>query len=227
MKHILITGGSDGLGKVTAQKLVATGHTVTILSHNAEKTKTAATEIGCAYVVADVNDAAAVAKAVNQAVEQNGAIDTLINNAGVWILGPLETNTSQDIERAVAVNALGTIYCTHAVVPGMKRRGKGRIINVISQGGLYAKAERSVYTASKWAITGFTKCMQAELKPAKVSVTGFYPGAMDTGLFAKVGDTKDRTGELSPAVAADALVYLCNVPDDVDVPEYGVQSLAY
>lgn len=227
MKHVLITGGSDGLGKVAAQKLIEAGYMVTILSHDADKTSAAAEELGCKYVVADVGDPQQVHDAVMLAVEQGGEVDVLINNAGVWIAGPLESNTPADINHAIRVNTLGAIYCTQAVVPAMKQRRSGRVINVISQAGLYGKAERSVYNASKWALTGFTKSLQPELKPFKVGVVGFYPGAMDTGLFAKVGDTKDRNGALNPEMAADALVYLCNQPDQIDIPEFGVQSLEY
>ena len=227
MKHILITGGSDGLGKNTAKKLQDAGYKVTILSKDADKTKKAAEEIGCSYVVADVSDARQVGSAIAQAVEQGGEIDILINNAGIWISGLLEQYTSADIERSIAVNTLGVIYCTHAVVESMKKRGSGRIINVNSQAGLYAKAERSVYHASKWAVTGFTKSLQLELKPPGISVTGFYPGAMDTGLFAKVGDTKDRSNALDFSIAADSLVYVCGLPDHVDIPEIGIQSLKY
>lgn len=223
MKHVFITGGSDGLGKITAQKLVAAGYDVTILSRDEAKTKAAAEEIGCKYMVADVTDAAQL----NAALQQTGEVDILINNAGNWLAGLLEASTADQIEKVIASNTLGTIYVTHAVVPAMKQRKNGRIINVISQAGLYAKAERSVYNASKWAITGFTKSLQAELKPFHVSVVGFYPGAMATGLFAKAGDMKDRGGALDPAIAADALVYLCGLPDHVVVPEFGIESLDY
>ena len=223
MKHVLVTGGSDGLGKLAAQKLIAEGYTVTILARNPEKTKQVAEELGCKYVVADISNNAAVQAAIKQA----GDVDILINCAGTWILGELESNSSKDIETAIAANTLGTIYSTQAVIGGMKAHKRGRIINVISQAGLYGKAERSVYNASKWANTGFTKSMHAELKPHKLSVVGFYPGGMKTGLFAKVGDMKDRSTALDPAIAADALVYLCGLPDHVTVPEFGIESLDY
>lgn len=223
MKRILITGGNDGLGKVAAGKFIAAGFAVTILGHDEGRTKAAAEELGCKYVVADVADHEQVAKAIAAA----GEIDILINNAAIWTYGPFEATDPELIHRAMEVNALGTMYCTHAVVPAMKARKRGRIINVISQAGLQAKAERSAYNASKWAITGFTKSMQLELKSFGISVVGFYPAAMQTNLMRKAGDTKDRPGALDPAIAADALVYICNQPDHVDVPEFGVQSLDY
>jgi len=227
MKHVLITGGSDGFGKATAQKLVLAGFKVTILSRDEAKTKAVADELGCGYVVADVADAKQVEAAIQQAVEQSGEIDILINNAGVWITGLLESNSLEDIEQAMKVNALGTIYCTYAVVPSMKRRKTGRIINVISVAGQRVKAERSVYTATKWAMTGFSGSMQAELRPSRIAVTNFYPMAMDTEFFKKVHDDSDRSGALDPAIAAGALLYICQQPDNVEIPDLGIGSLDY
>ncbi len=227
MKHVLITGGSDGLGKLAAQKLVAAGYKVTILSRDENKTKAAAEEIGCSYVVADVSDAAQVKAAVAQTIAQDGPVDVLINNAGVWITGLVESNSTEDIKRAVEINTLGTIYCTRAVAPAMKERKSGRIINVISVAGQRVKAERAVYTATKWAITGFSGSMQAELRPHHIAVTSFYPAAMDTGLFAKVSDNADRSGALDPSIAADALVYICQQADHVEIPDLSIGSLDY
>ena len=113
-------------------------------------------------------------------------------------------------------------------MPAMKSRKVGKIINVISQGGLYAKSERSVYTASKWALTGFTKAMQAELKPFSVAVVGLYPGAIkDTNIFKKAGNERDMSNALAPEVVADAIVYICGLPDGVNIPELGLENLAY
>jgi short-subunit dehydrogenase len=125
------------------------------------------------------------------------------------------------------VNALGSIYMTKAVVPAMKQRGSGRIINVISQAGLGAKAERAVYNSSKWAMTGFTKSMQLELRPHGIAVTGFYPGALNTHLFDKTGNSRDMSRALEPEIAADAVVYVCGLADHVEVPEIGIGSLRY
>ncbi len=226
-KHILITGGTDGLGKSTAKKLRQAGFMVTILGKDEAKTKAAADALKCAYVVADIADNGQVEAAIASAIGQNGAIDILINNAGLWIQGALEDNDTDKMHQLIEVNVLGVMYATRAALPAMKARKDGRIINIISQGGLYAKGERAVYTASKWAVTGFTKCMQHELKPFNVGVVGFYPGAMDTPLFDKAGNGRDMSKALDPEQAADALVYLCQQPSGVDIPEFGIQSLSY
>lgn len=220
MKKVLITGGSDGLGKAIAKSLVTEGYEVTILSRDEAKTKKAASELGCSYAVADVRDA----KALEKAIAQAGDVDILVNNAGVWIQNALEENPIEAIKEVMDVNALGTIYATRAVVPGMKKRGGGRIINVISQAGLYAKGERSVYNASKWAVTGFTKSMQQELNLHKIAVTGLYPGSIDTDLFEKAGSYR-RNNALETATVAGSIVYICGLPDSVNVPEIGMYNL--
>ncbi len=226
-KHILITGGTDGIGKLTAGKLLGAGFVVTILGRNEEKTKKTAKELGCNYVVADVSDYAQVDAAVQKAEKASGHIDILVNNAGVWADSPLAKTDPEIIKRTLEVNTLGTMYLARAVAPGMQARKNGRIINVISQAGLRFSPNRTVYHASKWAITGFTKALQQELRVDHVSVVGYYPGAMNTQFFAKAGDYKDRSQALAPEIAADTLVYICGLPDSVELLEFGVQSLEY
>ncbi len=224
MKRVLITGGSDGLGKVTAQKLIEAGFTATILGRNEAKTKVVAQELGCNYVVADLADLTQIQKALAQA----GPVDVLINNAGLWVQGLLEENDPKRIQQVMDVNATGTILCTQAVVPAMKAQRAGRIVNVISNYGLDVKAERAVYSASKWAVTGFTKALQEELKPFNIAVTGLYPRAINsTHLFAEAGVNRKITTGLDPSTIAAAIANICQLPDGVNVPEFGIESLKY
>ena len=178
-KTMLISGGSDGLGKEIAAKYTG-DYRVVILAANEEKLRSVAKEIGCEYIKCDVTRA----DDIETAIRQIGKVDVLINNAGIWIEGELTGNESEKIKHVLEVNTLGTILLTKEVLKVME---KGLIINIISQGGINAKAERSVYYASKWAITGFTKCLQLELAKRGIRVMGFYPGAMNTNLYAKAG----------------------------------------
>jgi NADP-dependent 3-hydroxy acid dehydrogenase YdfG len=224
MKHAVITGGSSGLGKVTARRLLDEGFRVTILSHNEEKTRAAAEELKCEYFVVDVSDPIQVQKAFQKA----DAIDVLINNAGLWVQGPLDENDPARVKQVIEVNATGTILCTQAVIPIMKKQGSGRIINVDSKAGIFAKAERAVYNASKWAVTGFTKAMQEELKPHKIAVTALYPNAINqTNLFAAAGLSREITTGIDPQQVADAIAYICKLPPDISVPEMGIENLNY
>lgn len=220
MKTILISGGSDGLGKAIAARL-ASNNKVIILPPTENKLKAAAEEIGCEYRVCDVRDYAVVEKIV----QEIGAIDCVINNAGLWIQGPLDKNDPQRIHEVLEVNTLGTINLTKAVIPGMKRQKSGLIINIISQAGLYAKAERSVYNASKWAITGFTKSIQPELAPFGIGVTGLYPGMLKTDMFNKMGIQKDMSKGLDTEDVAKTIEFMLSFDKPTLFPEIGIKHL--
>jgi short-subunit dehydrogenase len=223
-KVILISGGTDGLGRAIAH-ILSSEHQVIILSPNEEKLKSVSTELGCDYVVCDVRNYDDVQKGVSDVVAKYQRIDVLINNAGIWIEGELDQNETERIHEVLEVNTLGVMYLTKAVIPQMKSQNEGRIINVISQAGLYGKAERSVYTASKWAITGFTKSLQYELPQYGVSVTGFYPGLMETKLFEKAGSERDLTDALSVETAAKAIEFIVNQEPGVVIPELGMKDI--
>lgn len=223
-KVVVITGGSDGIGKAIATKLAGTDKVV-IIAHNEEKTKKTAEQIGCEYEVADVSSWEQLDKAVKSVVEKHGHIDVFINNAGVWIEGPIEENDPKDIEKTVAVNVTGVMLGVALSVPIMKKQKQGFIINVSSQAGLYAKPERAVYNATKWAVTGFTKSLQAELSPHNIKVTGIYPGFINTDLFEKVGITKDTDKAIGPDEVAKVVELMVHSDHNIFFPEIGIKSI--
>lgn len=221
---VLISGGSDGLGKVIA-KYLASNYQVVILSPTEEKLKKTASEIGCEYVVADVSSYKNLTKAVGKVLEKFGRIDCLVNNAGLWIQGELDDNDPEHIRKVIEVNNLGVVLFSKAVIPQMKKQKKGLIININSQGGLYAKPERSVYSAAKWGVTGFTKSLQGELAKYGISVTGIYPGKMNTKMFQKMGIQKDMSDALEPKEVARVVKFLLETDDKVNFPEIGIKNL--
>lgn len=226
METILISGGSEGFGRALAEKF-SKKYNVVILARNPEKTEQAAKKIGCEFIVADVRDHEQLEKAAAHVIEKFGTIDILINNAGLWIEGPLEVNDPKRIQEVIDVNTTGAILLARAVLPHMKKADKGRIINVISQAGLHGKAERSVYNASKWALTGFTRCLQMELTGTGVTVTGFYPGSMKTGLFAHAGVQKDESRFMELLGVVRAVEFIIETPGDLSIPELGIKPTWY
>lgn len=220
MKTILISGGSDGLGKTIAAHLSA-NNKVIILSPNEEKLRKASEEIGCEYKVCDVRDYAQVGKVVGELE----SVDCLVNNAGLWIEGALDDNDPDYAKQVLEVNVLGVINLTKAVAPLMKKQKAGLIININSQGGLYAKAERGVYTATKWAITGFTKAMQPELAPFGIAVTGLYPGKMKTDMFKKMGIDKKLDDGLDTQEVAKTVEFLLSFDKPTMFPEVGIKNI--
>jgi len=222
-KVILISGGSDGLGKALA-KTLSKANQVVILAHNRVKLEAAAKEIGCDFVEAEMTNYSSLKSAADQVITKYQRIDVLINNAGIWTEGQLETNDPAKIKEIIDVNTTGTIFLTKAVLSGMRQKESGQIINVISKDGLCAKKERSVYSASKWAITGFTKCLQEDLAEENIKVTGVYPGLMRTSLFQKDQPQRDLTDALEPSEVATLIEYVVNLSQTVDIPEITIKN---
>lgn len=222
-KVIVISGGSDGLGRKLAEGLSG-NNKVIIISPSEEKLKNVAIELSCDYEVADISNPESVQGAVKSIISKYGQIDCLVNNAGIWIQGELENNDYARIKQTIEVNTLGTIYLTKAVIPEMKKGG-GTIINVISQAGIYAKSERAVYSASKWAITGFTKSIQLELAPYGIRVTGLYPGMMKTEMFSKVGIEKNMENGIETDEVLKAVQFLLSVDKNTVIPELGIKNI--
>lgn len=224
-KVVLITGGSDGLGKALASNL-KDSYKVIILSNNPEKIKRTAEELGVDFVVADVSNYLDIERVIDEIITKYGKIDYLINNAGIWIDGHIDTNSPEEIERVIDVNTKGTMFMTRSVLSSMKARKEGRIINVISSGGLCAKKDRSLYYASKWAITGFTKCLRIDLAPFNIIVSAFYPDVMNTSLFGRLGSgTRDVSGAMDPHEVAKVLRFMIETPDSLTIPELSVYPL--
>lgn len=224
MKVIVISGGSDGLGKTLAERL-SENNKVIILSPSKEKLEQVANEIKCDYEVCDVSDYISVESAIKEVVKNYGRIDCLINNAGLWIQEKLVDNDYNKIKKVIDVNTTGVIYLTKAVIPYMTEQKDGLIINIISQAGIYAKAERSVYHASKWAITGFTKSIQSEVSKDGIRVTGLYPGMLKTNMFEKEGIKKDMSKGLDTKEVATTVEFLINLDKNTVIPEIGIKHI--
>jgi short-subunit dehydrogenase len=221
MKHIVITGGSDGIGQALARSL-GSDFQITLLARNSEKLKELATEIGCGFMVCDVRKAGDVQAAFSEIKARHGAIDILVNNAGVIVNGDLTDTPYETIETVMSTNATGAIFVTKACLEIMKPQRKGLIINVISTAGITAKPSRSVYNASKWALTGFTKAIQEEAAEYGVRVTGFYPGTVRTKLFEKAGLELNGPA-LDTSQIVKTIRFVLDADDDILFPELGIK----
>lgn len=224
MKVIVISGGSDGIGKAIAKKL-SKDNKVIILARNQERLNQAAEEIGCDKRVCDVSDWQQVEQTIESITEEYGHINALVNNAGAWIEGPLEQNNPEEIEQTIKINVLGVIFLSKAVVPIMQTQKSGWIINIDSQAGIYAKAEKSVYHASKWAVTGFTKSLQQELRSLGIKVNALYPGKVDTDLFNKAGNEKSMNDALNPEDIAKTVEFMLSFDNGTHFPEIGIKNI--
>lgn len=224
MKNIVITGGSDGLGKTLTESL-SKENNVIILATSEEKLKDVATANGCKYKVCDVSNYRLVDETIKQINDEFGKIDVLINNAGLWIQEELDTNDSEKINSVVDVNLLGVINCSKAVIPIMKQNNDGLIININSQAGINHKAERVVYNATKWGVTGFSKSLQDEVAKYGIRVTNVMPGMMKTDMFNKMNIQKNMANGIDTKEVARLIQFIIDTPADVMIPEVGIKNI--
>jgi NADP-dependent 3-hydroxy acid dehydrogenase YdfG len=208
-KVILITGGSEGFGKEIAC-LLAKNHTVVILSNNKTTLCETGAQLCCDNFFCDITNPKQVEEVVSEVLARHKKIDVLINNAGIWAGGALDTNSYDDIAKNVMVNVLGTMFMTRAVLPHMKKQGSGKIVNIGSTNGLETKPDRSVYIASKWAIVGFTGALRKELSTHNIAVIGINPGLMKTTLHKNAGAERDYSTAMYPKEAAKAVEFAVN-----------------
>lgn len=185
-KVVVITGGSRGLGLVLARALVERGARIALCARDTDELDRARQDLeqlgGDVYTQAcDVTDRDAVLGFVATVEDDFGPIDVLINNAGIIQVGPLATMTTDDFEQALAVNLRGPLHAALAVLPAMRKRGAGRIVNIASIGGRIAVPHLAPYSTSKFALVGFSEGLRAELIGDGIYVTTVCPGLMRTG----------------------------------------------
>jgi len=206
-KQALVTGGSDGLGLAITRKLLEKGAKVAICGlgqENLDKAKRSLDNKKLSIYQGDVADY----QQVERMVKAVGKIDLVVNNAGIWICGGLEKNKYEEIDRAIDVNTKGVIYVTRAVLPQMKKSNEGYIFNVISSSGIKPKENQSVYVASKYGVTGFTKSLQKDLYGSGIKAVGFYPGGMKTNLVKKAKHDLDVSKWMEVDKVAEIVVFM-------------------
>jgi NAD(P)-dependent dehydrogenase (short-subunit alcohol dehydrogenase family) len=183
---VVITGGSRGLGLVLARQFADEGARLCLLARNAGELLRAREELearGAAAMTVrcDVRRRGDVRAAVDAIVEQWGGVDVLVNNAGVIQVGPFEHMTHEDFENAMATHFWGPLNLMLEVVPIMRHRGFGRIVNISSIGGRIAVPHLGPYSASKFALVGLSDAARSELSGHGIRVTTVAPGLMRTG----------------------------------------------
>ncbi|MGB0431128.1 MAG: SDR family oxidoreductase, partial [Bacteroidia bacterium] len=183
-KHIVITGVSKGIGLELTKQLTAKGSHVYGWGRNAPADFS---HKNFHFLSCDVQSEQSVNEAAKATLDKsNGQVDGLINNAGLGYFGFLEEQPMEEIETMVNTNILGVIYATRCVLPAMKTQESGHIINISSIAGIEAYQQVSVYSATKFAITGYSQALYKELRDKGVKVTCIHPGSTETNFFDNV-----------------------------------------
>lgn len=185
-KSVLITGGSRGLGLVIARRVCAEGARIALLARDPNELARARDELSSAgseaiTIVCDLLDRVQTESAVEKVINRFGTIDVLINNAGIIEVGPLSHMKREDFEKSMNLHFWAPFNLMWKVVPQMRRRGGGRIVNISSIGGKIGVPHLAPYCASKFALVGLSDSVRAELALDHIYVTTVTPGLMRTG----------------------------------------------
>jgi NADP-dependent 3-hydroxy acid dehydrogenase YdfG len=234
----LVTGASSGIGEATARALASAGASVAIAARRADRLEELAGRIrdtgGTALAIeADVSARDQAAGAVDRIVSELGRLDTLINNAGVMLLGPIENAPLEEWERMLDVNVAGLLYCAHAALPHLLRaagdgpRQVADIVNVSSVAGRVARLGSGVYNLTKHGVGAFSESLRQEVASRHVRVSLIEPGAVATELRShnrpEIQDQiEKRFGSVEVLHAddiADAIVYTVTRPRRVAINE--------
>jgi short-subunit dehydrogenase len=185
-KVVVITGGSRGLGLVLARHVCARGGNVALIARDPEELARAKTDLAprggkTQTIQCDLLDTGQIQSAVRQIIDRFSKIDILINNAGIIEVGPLEHMRPEDFDRAMRLHFWAPLELISQIVPEMRIWGGGRIVNISSIGGKIAVPHMASYSASKFALTGLSDAVRAELARDNIHVTTVAPGMMRTG----------------------------------------------
>ena len=226
----LITGASSGIGEATALALAEQGATVTIAARRKDRIDALAARIadagGTALAIeADVTAQDQAQALVEKTVTDLGRLDTLVNNAGVMLLGPAVGAPLEEWDRMVAVNVQGLLYCAHAALPHLlaaakdSQRQVADMVNISSVAGRVARSGSGVYNATKWGVGAFSESLRQEVARRHVRVSLVEPGAVATELIShnrpeiqEAMAGRDDFQKMEPEDIAEAIAYIVTRP---------------
>ena len=225
-RHVIITGASSGIGRAAAVKVAAKGATVFLLARRSHELESVVEEIrrldGRAFAYqCDVTESESVDQTIKAVLEQHGHVDMLVNNAGRSIRRSVYRSTDRlhDYERTMAVNYFGAVRMVLALLPHMKERKFGHVVNISSTGVQASSPRFSAYLASKAALDKFTDVVAAETASDKITFTTIHMPLIDTPMIAPTGEQLSGTGAASPEWAAATIVRaLVERPKRIDTP---------
>ena len=218
--RFLVTGGSQGIGAAIVEQARKAGHQVVFTGRNRELIDAMARKTGAVGLQADVSAPDDNAKTVEACNERMGGIDVLVNNAGYAYRGEIGALDVSKMKEMFDTNVFGLVDLTNRIVPAMKERGGGDIVNLASTSGMKGAATATAYAASKWALRGISQCWQAELRPHGIRVISICPSEVQTNFGGKSG--RNNPNKLYAADIADTIMAALTMPRRALWPELAV-----
>jgi NADP-dependent 3-hydroxy acid dehydrogenase YdfG len=231
----LVTGASSGIGEATALKLAELGASVALVARRRDRLEELAGKIGerALVIEADVGSQEQAQAAVERTVSELGRLDTLINNAGVMLLGPVQDAPLEEWERMLSVNLAGLLYCAHAALPHLLKAGEGGprnvadMVNISSVAGRVARVGSGVYNLTKHGVGAFSESLRQEVTERHVRISLVEPGAVSTELASHnrpeiqqvIGQSFGDMTRLEAGDIGDAIAYIVTRPAHVAINE--------
>jgi 3-oxoacyl-[acyl-carrier protein] reductase len=218
-KIVLITGATHGIGRATAFAFGRAGYRVGLCARTESNVRQVLEELGregieAAGAAADVSRPEQVERAMGEVTGRLGELDVLVNNAGILIAKPFEELTLEDWDATMATNVRSLFLMTRAVLPAMRRRRRGTVVNVASLAARHGFAGGTAYTASKHAVLGFSRSLMLEARKDNVRVITICPGSVHTGMLQDQPMLKaDPTRILEPEDVAATILHAVSLPD--------------
>jgi NADP-dependent 3-hydroxy acid dehydrogenase YdfG len=233
----LVTGASSGIGEAAAKALARQGAKVAVAARRKDRLDALAEETGALVIEADITDRGQATAAVERTVAELGRLDTVINNAGIMLLGPAEGSDLDEWERMVAINVQGLLYVAHAAIGPLLAaaengpRGVSDIVNISSIAGRVARSGSGVYNLTKWGVGAFSESLRQEFATRHLRVSLVEPGAVATELTDHMRpEMRDRTRNrlkdverLASEDIADIIEYIVTRPRRVAINEVMVR----
>ena len=218
--RFLVTGGSQGIGAAIVELARTAGHQVVFTGRNPQLIEATAQKTGAQGLQADVAIGDDNAKTVDVCMERMGGVDVLINNAAYGYRAEIGDLDLQQMREMFDTNVFGLVDLTNRVVPQMKARGTGDIVNIASTSGMKGAATATPYAASKWAVRGISQCWQAELRPHGIRVISICPSEVQTNFGGRSG--RNNPNKLFAVDIAETIMAALNMPRRALWPELAV-----
>jgi 3-oxoacyl-[acyl-carrier protein] reductase len=227
-KTIIITGASKGIGKAVALKMANNGHRLLLAGRNENELKQLIYDCKkfdceCIYVVVDLARPEAAGIVINTCIEQFAGLDVLINNAGVANPFSVENTPLEQWDLMMAVNARAPFLLCKKAIPYLKQSQLATIINISSVVGRKGYVNQAAYSASKHALTGFTKALAKEVQPMGIRVHLLAPGGVATEMLTKTRPDLTSTGLIQPEEIAEVIEFLINKRGNAMIDEINLR----